>query len=108
MALQISFKSRRLRQLCVSSTRARRLLGPETANRLQAILGDLEAVDTLADMLLPSENSCDLEGIITLPLTPDVSMTISANHNSVPLLSNGNIDWTRVSRIKIISIGEYQ
>jgi hypothetical protein len=83
--LQLSFKSRQLRQLCESSSRARRSLGLGVANKLQVVLEDLTVVDNVGDLGLPSESFNYDSNTVKIRLVADLHLYFLPNHNVLPL-----------------------
>lgn len=110
MGLEVAFQSRELRSVCESPARARRELGETAGIALRRQLADLEAVDTMAelsDMGLNFESCIHKLGLVRFPLSDGLYLYCEVNHRSVPM--NGEqVDWTKVMRLKITSIGSGQ
>lgn len=106
--LDIAFETKPLRQLCVSKTTATKKLGDRVANQLLNRIADLRAADSIHD--LPVGLRPEVEGqcgeIRSINLSEDHKMTVAANHYKMPLTNQKVVDWTRVSRVKITSIGK--
>jgi proteic killer suppression protein len=106
MTLEISFADKLLRQLCENEAIAKRKLGTKVAEKLKRRLADLRAATCIKD--LATVRPYELEGIhqkqIALDLCDDYRIVLCANHNSVPLLDSGAIDWSMVNRVKILRI----
>ena len=77
------------------------------AAHLRARLADLRAADSVADVPFTyiSNSSNDAQGIITVDLDGGQSFDLAANHRTIPKLSDGTVDWTRVTRVKILRVG---
>jgi plasmid maintenance system killer protein len=101
--LELSFANKALRQLCESSVKADRKLGVDLANELRRRVADLRAATSVQDLLIgvPRETQTDQ---ISLDVAPTFQITFCANHNTVPKLESGAIDWSKVSRVKILGI----
>jgi len=107
MGLEVAFQSRELRSTCESPARAKRELGESAAAALRRYLADLEAVETVAELLemgLDFED-CGLKvGLIRFGLGEGRHLYCEVNHQHVPM--NGEtVDWAKVSRLKVVHIG---
>lgn len=107
MGLEVAFQSRELRSVCESPARAKRELGELASAALRRYLADLEAVETVAElseMGLSFENCAKKIGAVRFPLGDGLYLNCEVNHRSVP--RNGEqVDWTKVMRLKVTSIG---
>jgi hypothetical protein len=103
--LNLAFASKALRSLCEDKSIAERKLGVASAGRLIRRLADLRAADSLADILA---------GGLVQYLWPETSelsfglngsrLVLRVNHHVVPVDDLGDIDWKRVTRVKIVRI----
>lgn len=104
--MQIAFAEKSLRQVCESETKATRLLGSERAQGLMRRLSDLRAASNITDLVVGSPR--ELAGPCPRPFAVDLcnelAIIFSANHSTNPILESGCIDWSRVSRVKILRI----
>lgn len=107
MGLEVAFRSIELRSTCESPARAKRELGQNAAADLRRFLADMEAVETVVELLeigLEFESWGVQVGTIRFGLSEGQYLYCQVNHQNVPM--NGNtVDWTKVSRLKIIHIG---
>ncbi len=98
-----------LREVCESDVLANQMFGTILAKHLKSRLADLRAVDNISQ--LPVGNPRPIifndEKSMEIDLHLDETLVICANHNNNPQLPNSNIDWARVTRIKVCSIGGY-
>jgi hypothetical protein len=106
--LELAFANKALRNLCESSAKANRELGVGTADKLRRRVADLRAAISVSDLLLgaPKEVDCDGRAQIAVDLNERFQITFCANHNTVPKLESGKIDWSKVSRVKILTVEE--
>ena len=106
VAVEIAFAKKSLRQLCESERTARRSLGTRVAERLKRRLADLRAANCVKDLVAgrPRELRGDRAGQIAVQLGESFQLIFSANHSVPPLLDGVRVDWSRVNRLKIISI----
>ena len=104
--MELAFESESLRTLCESETDAKRELGPAVAEILRHRLADLRAAASVNDLLAGRPrftDDADQEYII-VDLYDGYRLVLAANHPKNPLTETGRLDWTRVSRIKVLWI----
>jgi len=101
--LELSFANKALRELCESSVKADRKLGVDVANELRRRVADLRAATSVLDLLIGAPRETR-EDQIALDVGPSFQLTFCANHNTVPKIESGSVDWSKVSRVKILSI----
>jgi hypothetical protein len=103
--MEIAFRTRSLRELCESEEKMRKEFGLGVATTLKARLADLRAANVIADLPIGEPMVMSRPGGCALLINIGVGcrMIIQANHRSSPILS-GSVDWSAVTRVKIISI----
>jgi len=105
-ALELAFAKKSLRQLCESEAKAKRDLGVRIASTLKRRLADMRAATSVKDLVAGQPR--ELEGThrlhIAVNLCDGSRIVFCANHNATPMLESGGVDWSRVSRIKILRI----
>ncbi len=101
--LQLSFANRSLRDICESSAKANRKLGIDAANELRRRVADLRAATSVHDLLIGEPRGID-ENQIVLDVGTSFQIIFCANHNTMPRFESGEIDWSKVSRVKILEI----
>lgn len=106
-ALELAFANKSLRELCESKAQADRHLGPRVAQRLRRRLSDLRAATNVKDLVAgrPRELTGGRRGRMAVQLSSDSRLVFCANHAVLPVLATGDVDWSKVSRVKILSIG---
>lgn len=106
MALEIAFHEKSHRQLCENEAIAERKLGTRVAGTLKRRLADLRAATNVKDIVVGNLRLLGRghQQQIALELGDGYCLTFCSNHKSPPLLASGEIDWTQVSRIKILRI----
>lgn len=107
MPLEISFETRDLRTTCESSTRAKRALGELGSEALQRVLADMNAVETVAELLemdFGVDISIQEQGMLRFQLHEDISLYCDANLISMPSPGEA-LDWAQVTRLKVVHIG---
>jgi len=106
IAVEIAFAKRALRQLCESERTARRSLGHAIAERLKRRLADLRAAKCVTDLVAgrPKEIQSTQPGRMVIDLGEGFQLIFCANHDQAPLTNGLRVDWSKVNRVKILSI----
>jgi proteic killer suppression protein len=106
-ALELAFANKSLRELCESEAQADRHLGPTIAQKLRRRLSDLRAARNVKDLVAgrPRELAGGRRGCVGVQLSSESRLVFCANHTVLPVLETGDVDWSKVSRVKILSIG---
>lgn len=106
-ALELAFANKSLRKLCESEAHADRHLGRTVAQQLRRRLSDLRAATNVKDLVAgrPREVTGGRRGRMAVELTSDCRLVFCANHAVLPLLASDDVDWSKVNRVKILSIG---
>jgi toxin HigB-1 len=109
MALEIAFAEKSDRLLCENEAIAERKLGKKVAEKLKRRLADLRAATNVKDIVVgkPRELDGKHHREITLKVCEGYGLIFCANHIVNPSLKSGGIDWSRVSRIKILRIEKH-
>ena len=102
--LELAFESKSLRAICENDAKAKDKLGPPVAETLKHRLADLRAATSTKDLLsgLPRVGADPQHMIVDL--CNGYSMVFKANHTLNPKTETDQVDWERVSRIKILRI----
>lgn len=105
--MELAFDKVSIREICESSSEAKRTLGPKVAEKLKRRLADLRAAASVHDLIAghPREVHGPRYRRIRVDLADDYYLVLSANHPVIPRLESGKTDWSAVSRIKIMRIG---
>lgn len=104
--MEISFQDTSIRTICEREDRARRCLGREVAAVLKHRIADLWAATSIADLVVgnPREMTQADGSTMCMDLCCGYQLIFCANHVRNPLLKCDKVDWSRVSRIKILRI----
>ncbi len=109
--MEIGFRTSKLAKLCNSATKLRGKYGPRMANLIQQRLTDLAAAETLEVMRhLPGrchQLTEDLHGLFAVDLVHPDRLVFSPDHDPVPELPGGGVNWSRVTKIEVVGIGDY-
>lgn len=104
--MEFAFETRGLRDICEKQTVAKDKLGIELAEALKHRLADLRAATTIADVLVG--NCRHISGMpdeyLVIDLVHGQRLVIAANHPNKQRDEAGNVDWTKVNRIKFLRI----
>jgi len=102
--LELAFESQSLRAICEDEDRARQELDPDVAEMLKHRLADLRAAKTPKDLLAGHPRVDESGSWMIVDLSGDSRIVFKANHVKNPIGENGELDWSRVNRIKILRI----
>ena len=104
--MELAFATKSLREVCESAAKAKLRLGPKVVEKLSRRLADLRAAVSVSDLIAgrPHELEVARQRRIALDLGEGYRMTFCANHAVLPKLKLGKIDWSKVSRVKILRI----
>jgi proteic killer suppression protein len=104
--VELAFVARSLRELCENETVAERELGPQAAELLKHRLADLRAATSVTDLLAGRPRTLDGVGALAMALdiSAGIRIVIIANHPSNPLTETGEVEWSKVSRVKLLRI----
>ncbi len=107
--MEINFKDKKLKDLCEQQNLAQRKLGDQMAKKLKARLADLIAASSVTELVAghPHPLTGDLAGKFALDLVHPKRLVFEPEHDPIPRTEDGGIDWSQVTRINIIWIGDY-
>jgi proteic killer suppression protein len=109
--IDISWSNRKLQKSCASDKDGTRTFGADQWKTLKNRIVSLEAAPTLADMRgVPGrchELSADRAGQFALDLRGSFRLIFAPDHEPVPLLEDGGIDRSRVTKIVITEVADY-
>ena len=107
--MEIRFRNARLRALCEEQARAKRRLGSDSARKLRARLIDLEAAACVTELQAgrPHPLTEDRRSQFALDLAGGHRLVFSAVLDPSPLHDDQDIDWSRVTAVRIEFIGGY-
>jgi proteic killer suppression protein len=105
-ALELAFATKSLRQLCESEAEANRHLGVRVSEKLRRRLSDLRAATSVKDLV--ASRPRELRGVrqpyLAVELCEGSRLVFGPNHTVMPVLESGDVDWSRVSRVRILRI----
>jgi len=109
--MEISFATSKLAKLCNSEKKLRGAYGPRMAGVIQQRLMDLDAAETL-EVMRDVPGRChqlteNLDGLFAVDLVHPDRLVFMPDRDPVPQLSGGGIDWSKVTKIEVVGIGDY-
>ena len=107
--MKITFRDKKLRQLCEKHGIAQRKLGAACARKLRARLGDLEAANQVTELIAgnPHPLKGDRAGQFAMSLAGGWRLVFSPDHEPCPTTMDGGVDWSQVTIVCIEYIGDY-
>jgi proteic killer suppression protein len=109
--MDITFATGKLAKTCNSEKKLNGEYGKEQALVIRQRLAELLAAETLAVMrTLPGhchELKQNLKGLIAVSLIGKERLVFRPNHDPLPQLAAGGLDWAKVTKITIVGIGDY-
>ncbi len=104
--MDLAFISEDLRNTCEKDAVARRELGDEVARVLRGRIADLRAATSVRDLVV-GKPRCEMgmtKPTIIVDLAKGYELSFCANHVKSRLSEAGEIDWSLITRIKILSV----
>ena len=107
--MDIDFEDDDLARLCNDSRFAHRRLGTNSAKRLRSRLADLKAAPVVTELVAGSPHplSGDRVGQFSLRLHGGHRLVFRPAHDPVPIRPDDGIDWSRVTAVTVVEIGDY-
>jgi plasmid maintenance system killer protein len=104
--MEIAFEMERLARLCNSGPALDRMYGTSCARRLRQRLQELEAVESLADMVFgrPHEQKGDRAGQISVDLVHPLRLILRPTVQPPPTKTDGGLDRAKVKSVTIIEV----
>lgn len=107
--MEISFKDKKLRELCEKQAVAVKKLGAIGARKLRARLSDLRAVTCVTELIAGNPHPLKGErlGQFALDLDGGWRLVFAPTNEPVPRRDDASIDWSAVNIVCIEYIGDY-
>jgi toxin HigB-1 len=107
--MKITFENEDYKTLCEQSNIAQRKLGPQMAKKLRARLAELMAASSVAELCAgrPHPLKGDRAGQFALDLVHPRRLVFEPDQDPVPFKDDGGIDWSQVTQVCIVWIGDY-
>jgi len=110
--MDILFSTRKLEKLCNSSKTAIKKHGDQCAKKLRSRLDELSDAESLEDMRHLPQARChplsgDRAGEFAVDLKHPKRLIFTPDHDPLPELPDGGLDWKQVTSITILDIIDY-
>lgn len=107
--MKITFGDCKLQKLCEEEKLAQRKLGANCAKKLKARIADLAGVNCVRELVAgrPHPLTGDRAGEFAVCLEGGTRLVFKPYDDPIPLTKDGSIDWSKVTAVCIIFIGDY-
>ncbi len=107
--MEITFANDKLQNLCEQKNLAQRKLGAKCAKKLITRLADLAAVSCVKELFAgrPHPLKGDRAGEFAVDLEGGKRLVFKPDNDPIPLNEDGSIDWSKVTAVSIVFIGDY-
>jgi len=106
--LELAFSTKALRAVCESEERAQSELGVDLASILKRRLADLRAAANVTDLVAGNPRPApQSKKELMLDLADGFAVFLTANHAANPRRRSGDIDWSKVSRVRLLRIEKH-
>jgi toxin HigB-1 len=107
--MEITFSDRKLQKLCEQPDIAQKKLGASGARKLRSRLADLLAAETVQELVAgrPHPLKGDRAGQFAVDLDGGNRLVFESANDPVPYKDDESIDWSKVSQVCIVFIGDY-
>ncbi len=102
--LELAFESMPLRTICEKEANSKQELGDTVAEFLKHRLSDLRAAKSVKDLVAGRPRIGDDQSHIVVDLGESHRLVFKANHTNNPVTSSHDLDWGRITRVKILRI----
>lgn len=103
--MELAFSTKALRTLCENEEAATRELGAKRAGSLRRRLADLRAAVSVNDLVASHpRQTADSKDNLEIDVGAGSRLVFCANHSVIPRLASRNVDWSSVSRVKLLRI----
>jgi len=102
--MELSFQTKALRDTCASAAMLKKKFEPALAEAIRRVLADLRAASSIQEVA-PGDVISDVStGCMKVRLGPKHCLRLEPNHLPVPADGSGRVDWTLISRVKVMGI----
>lgn len=112
--MDIDFEDEKLKKMCLNGKEAQKKLGADGAKKLSTRLHELDAADNVTELVAgnphPLENKGKQKnrlGQYSVGLVGGKRLIFKPNQKPAPKNEHDDIDWSMVTSIVIIEIGDY-
>jgi proteic killer suppression protein len=110
--MKIIFSSRKLAKICSSEKESIRTWGKDNARRVHVRLAQLQAAETLADVIALPFGRChalkgDRKGQFSVDVRHPFRLIFEPAHDPVPTKDDGGLDPAKITRVRVLSVEDY-
>jgi toxin HigB-1 len=107
--MEITFADTKLQNLCEQPKLAQKKLGANCSKKLTTRLADLAAVSFVTELVAgnPHPLKGDRAGEFAVNLEGGKRLVFQPNNDPISLTKDGSIDWSKVTAVCIVFIGDY-
>ena len=110
--MEVTFSTSKLQKICNSSKKLRGDYGPRMADLIQQRLSELAAATVLEDMRHVVGANChelreNLKGLLAVDLVQPDRLAFRPADSPIPRKPDGGLDWSFVTSIEVVAIGDY-
>jgi len=110
--MDVEFGSRKLHRACNSERESNRKWGDQNGKKIRQRLAELAAAESLADIgMHPGARlhqlKGDREGQFAVDVKQPFRLVFEPAQDPVPLKDDGGIDLEKITRIRVVYIGDY-
>ena len=100
--MRLAFDTENLRSLCEDKQKAMKVLGKNSAIIFFRRLADLKAAKTVSDLIIGNPQLIDNNYFLSFG--ENCQIVFCSNHSTGHKDTEGNINWSKVTRIKITGV----
>jgi hypothetical protein len=104
--LEVAFADELLREVCSKKLAAESEYGVVVAKHLRSRIADIRAAENVAGLVTGNARIHGQDSYV-IDIYKDWRLIFKANHPVNPLRTKKQIDWSRVTRIQITQIGQF-
>ena len=107
--MEFGYEDSDLEELCMVKREAVRKLGAPCANQLRHRLADLQAASVVSDLIAGKPHPLEREraGQFAVKLFGAVRLVFRPANQPIPKNTENNVDWSKVTKVTIVYIGNY-
>ncbi|MFN6518374.1 MAG: type II toxin-antitoxin system RelE/ParE family toxin [Nostoc sp. CreGUA01] len=107
--MEITFADSKLQNLCEQEKLAQKKLGANCAKKLRTQLTILGAASCVTELFIghPHPLKGDRAGEFAVNLEGGKRLVFKPDNDPLPLTEDGSIDWSKVTAVCIVFIGDY-
>lgn len=120
--MEITFANERLQKLCESKSKLQKEFGSEAAKKLPARLADLRSAGNVSELVVGKPHPIEphttggqkfrkafkgYDYLFSLRIHDKNRLVFQSIETPPPLKDSGEIDWSKVTKVCIVYIGDY-